>query len=246
MIMLRSPDPRTERARRLAICLALIAGYVDAYSISAFHTYVSFMSGNTTQLGVLTGQGQLALALAPVLAIVFFVAGAFAGTLLTGRRQLLFGLVSTLLAVVIGLTKLGALDAAVGIGTLSLAMGIMNAALTKVGGEGVSITFMTGDLFRIGSHLALAVRRAPLPDAQGPWDTHRRRAARLGIIWVGFLAGAVFSAVAASYFGVLALLPPVVILLALALLLPRNTPTKAQQPIREPEREIKPALHAEA
>jgi uncharacterized membrane protein YoaK (UPF0700 family) len=216
---LRTPDARTERQRRLATCLALIAGYVDAYSLSAFHTYVSFMSGNTTQVGVLTGQGKLALALAPVLAIVFFVAGSFAGTLLTGRRQLLFGLVSTLLAVVIGLTKLGAFDAA-------------------------SITFMTGDLFRIGSHLALAVRGAPLSDAQGPWDTHCRRAARLGIVWVGFLAGALLAGAAVSYLGVLTLLPPLVILLALCLVLPRNTPTKAQQPSHEAERESKPILHA--
>jgi uncharacterized membrane protein YoaK (UPF0700 family) len=224
MMKLVSPDARTERERWLAICLALIAGYVDAYSVRAFATYVSFMSGNTTQLGVLTGQGRLAAALLPVLAIVFFVAGSFAGTWLSHSglrlsRQLLFGIVSTLLAVVIGLTQLGRLDAAVGIATLSLAMGMMNTTLSKIGGEAVSLTFVTGDLSRVGSHLALAVQRAPLPDAQGPWDTHRRRAARLGIVWSGFLAGAALAGAATSYLGVLALLPPLVILLALTLFL---------------------------
>src|SRR5260370_18932152 len=155
------------------------------------------MSGNTTQTGVLAGQGRLGAALLPAVAIVFFLAGSFAGTWLThsGRRhwrQLLFGVVSTLLAVVIGLTQLGALDAAVAIATLSLAMGLMNTALSKVGAEAVSLTFVTGDLNRIGSHLALAVQRAPLPDAQGPSDTHLRRAARLGIVWAAFLARAPF------------------------------------------------------
>jgi len=245
-----SPDPRTERERRLAICLALIAGYVDAFSLRAFATYVSFMSGNTTQIGVLTGQGKLFSALAPALAIVFFVAGSFAGTWLTQSglrysRRLLFGLVSILLAVVIGLTQLGALDAAVSIAILSLAMGMMNATLSKVGGEAVSLSFVTGDLSRVGSHLALAVQRAPLPDAQGPWDTHRRRAARLGIVWAGFLAGAAFSGAAVSYLGVLALLPPLVILLALALFLPRSTPIRALQSSHEAERESKLILHAE-
>ena len=231
------PDVRTERERRLAICLALIAGYVDAFSLRAFATYVSFMSGNTTQIGVLTGQGKLFSALAPALAIVFFVAGSFAGTWLTGQRyspRLLFGLVSILLVVVIGLAQLGALDAAVGIAILSLAMGMMNATLSKVGGEAVSLTFVTGDLSRVGSHLALAVQRAPLPDAQGPWDTHRRRAARLGIVWAGFLAGAAFSGAAVSYLGVLALLPPLVILLALTLFLREAHRTANPAPPEKP------------
>ena len=37
---LLSPDARAER--RLAICLALIAGYVDAYGLIALGAYVSF------------------------------------------------------------------------------------------------------------------------------------------------------------------------------------------------------------
>src|SRR5437868_6023604 len=218
---LLSPHAQTER--RLAICLALIAGYVDAYGLRAFATFVSFMSGNTTQTGVLTGQGKLTAALPSALALVFFVAGSFVGTWLThsGRhysRGLLFGVVSTLLAVVIGLTELGALDAAAGIATLSLTMGMVNSTLSRVGGESVSLTFVTGDLNRIGSHLALAVKRAPLPDAQGLWDTHLRRAGLLASVWAGFLSGAALSGAATSYFGVRALLPPLLILLALALL----------------------------
>src|SRR5262245_35843245 len=129
VMKLLAPDARAER--RLAIGLALIAGYLDAYGLRAFAVYVSFMSGNTTQTGVLTGEGKLGAALPSALAIVFFVAGSFAGTWIThsGRRhprRLLFGLVSGLLAVVIGLTRLGALGAAVGIAILSLTMGMMN------------------------------------------------------------------------------------------------------------------------
>ena len=55
-------------------------------------------------------------------------------------------------------------------------MGVMNNALSRVGAQAVSLTFVTGSLSRVGSSLALALRRAPLRDAQGPWDTHLRRA----------------------------------------------------------------------
>jgi uncharacterized membrane protein YoaK (UPF0700 family) len=217
---LLSPDARGER--RLAVCLALVAGYVDAYALRAFATYVSFMSGNTTYTGALTGQGKLASALYSALAIVFFVAGSFAGTWLThcGRRpsrRLLFGVVSTLLAVVIGLTEFGGLGAATGVAILSLTMGMLNTTLSRVGGEPVSLTFVTGDLNRIGSHLALSATQAPLPVAQGPWDTHLRRASLLASVWTGFLAGAVLCGAASSYFGVAALLAPLLTLLALAL-----------------------------
>jgi uncharacterized membrane protein YoaK (UPF0700 family) len=217
---LLSPDARAER--RLAICLALIAGYVDAYGLIALGVYVSFMSGNTTQTGSLTGQGNVAAALPSALAIVFFLFGSFAGTWLTHSglrhsRRLVFGAVSSLLAVIIGVTQLGWLDAEVGIAALSLAMGLMNTTLSHVGAEPVSLTFVTGTLNKLGHHLALSVWRAPLADAQGPWDTHLRRAGLLASVWAGFLTGTVLSAAAIWYFGVWALLAPVLILLALAL-----------------------------
>jgi uncharacterized membrane protein YoaK (UPF0700 family) len=59
--------------------------------------------------------------------------------------------------------------------------------------------------------------QAPLADAQGPWDTHLRRAGLLASIWAGFLTGAVLSAAAIWYFGAWVLLAPLLILLALAL-----------------------------
>jgi hypothetical protein len=40
---LLSPDARAER--RLAICLALVAGYVDTYGFIALGVYVSFRRG---------------------------------------------------------------------------------------------------------------------------------------------------------------------------------------------------------
>ena len=42
----------------LAAILALIAGYVDAYTFLNYQVYGSFMSGNTTQTGLQAGQGE--------------------------------------------------------------------------------------------------------------------------------------------------------------------------------------------
>lgn len=111
MMKLLSPDARAEKW--LVICLALIAGYVDAYGLRAFATYVSFMSGNTTQTGSMIGQGKLQDVLPSALAIVFFVAGSSGGTWLTHSglrysRQLLFGVVAAMLAVTIGVMQPGA------------------------------------------------------------------------------------------------------------------------------------------
>jgi uncharacterized membrane protein YoaK (UPF0700 family) len=55
--------------RRIAICLALVAGYVDGYGLHVLNNYVSFMSGNTTFAGLEAGQGKLVAALPPGLAI---------------------------------------------------------------------------------------------------------------------------------------------------------------------------------
>jgi len=205
----------------LAAVLALIAGFLDAYGIITYNTYVSFMSGNTTQTGYNAGQGNFAAALPSALAILFFVCGCFAGALLAHSavrriRRLVFGLDAAALALIIGFTQLGLLSGAVGIAVISFAMGAMNAALSRVGAQSVSLTFVSGTLSRIGVQLALAVRREPVPDSQGSWDTHLHRTLLLAGIWAGFLAGALLSGAATPRFGVWVLLFPILLLSVLA------------------------------
>ena len=218
-----APSPRSaaRSQERLAYGLATIAGFVDAYGIMTYGVYVSFMSGNTTQTGYNAGLGAFSAAAPSALAILFFVGGSFAGTLLTqfaGRRarRLVFGVVAAALAAIIGFSQLGSLSAGVHIAIACFGMGVMNTTLSRVGAQSVSLTFVTGTLSRVGSNLALAFRRAPLPDAQGPWDTHLRRAMLLARIWAGFLAGALLSGAATPRFGAWVLLAPVLILATMA------------------------------
>jgi len=204
-----------------AVFLALIAGYLDGYGLLFLKTYVSFMSGNTTFTGLKSGQGNFEAAWPSAIAIVFFVTGGFLGNLFTQSKlryshRLVFGLIAGLLASVARLEWHGSRNIPSEVAMLSLAMGLMNPALSKVGAESVSLTFVTGTLSRVGGHLAAAAGRKPLPDGQGPGDSHLARARIDASIWLGFLLGAGLAGLAGSHFRLWALLPPCVLIIALA------------------------------
>jgi uncharacterized membrane protein YoaK (UPF0700 family) len=181
---------------------ALIAGYVDSYSLVNFGVYASFMSGNTTSAGLHVGEANVAAAAHSLLPIPFFVLGIFVGTLLmhADRRA--------------GLTRLSVLVAAlliieivaasfawpgwVSILMLSAAMGIMNISISHVGLQSVSLGFVTGDLNNLGKLLAAGIESPRVRDTQGPWDTHWLRAALLAAIWAAFFTGAVLGAALAA------------------------------------------------
>ncbi len=113
-----------ERQERLAAILAMIAGSIDAYGLMTYQTYLSFMSGNTTQTGYALGQGKWGLALPSGLAVAFFICGCFAGTLLAHSalrraRRLVFIIVAATLVSIIGLTLLGILYAGLHIAAIA-------------------------------------------------------------------------------------------------------------------------------
>src|SRR5438105_15291001 len=91
-----------------------------------------------------------------------------------------------------------------------------NTPLTRVGAKSGTLTFCTGTLNNIWTHLALAGKRAPLAGAQGSLETHIRRAFLLAGVWASFLTGALLSGAATPRFGVGVLLLPLLVLLALA------------------------------
>jgi uncharacterized membrane protein YoaK (UPF0700 family) len=156
-------------------------------------------------------------------AILLFVFGVLMGTWLTTSalrqsRQLLLGVIALMLGGVVGGMQYGGLASHpwASIAILASAMGLMNTTFSHIGAEPVSLTFVTGTLSKMGHHLGLALRRAPLPDAEGPWDTHLHRAGLMARVWAGFLSGAILSGAASTDFGVWALLAPCLVLLVLA------------------------------
>jgi uncharacterized membrane protein YoaK (UPF0700 family) len=217
-----------------AITLALVAGYVDGYALRVFGIYVSFMSGNTTMAGIDSGQGHFLIALIPTLTIAGFVLGSFVGnwfahSQVRHSQRLLFIASAVLIAGFVVLNVHISGNANRSLPMLSVAMGMINPAVTRIGGEPVSLTFVTGTLNKMANHLALGVHRAGLPNAEGRWDTHFYRAALEASLWVGFLAGAILSGAASSHFGVLELVPAPLALVAFGLVSRGQTPTPSTQ-----------------
>jgi uncharacterized membrane protein YoaK (UPF0700 family) len=227
---MRLPLYETRAEWALAVFLALIAGYLDGYGLLVLGTYVSFMSGNTTFTGLKSGQHNFQAALPSAVAVVSFVTGSFLGNLFTQSRlrhshRLIFGVIAGLLTTVASIERHGLWNAPAEIAMLSLAMGMMNPALSKVGAESVSLTFVTGTLNRIGGHLAAAAGRKPMADKQEPGDSHLARARIDASVWSGFLVGAGLSGMAASHLRMWALLPPCAVMIALALFSEPATPS---------------------
>src|SRR5450631_2780853 len=219
--LLSSQGPR-------ALARALISGYVDSYALLNFGVFASFMTGNTTTGGLSAGQANLAAAGHSLLPIPFFLLGILSGTFVVrADRPRALRRLSLLVAVMLAVGAARAYFAWpgwLGVMLLSSAMGLLNTSVTQVGGQAVSLGFMTGDLNNLAQHLAQGVLRAPVVEAQGSRDTHWRRAALLGSLWIFFLVGAVLGGALASRIAVWTLLLPAATLVLLALLEPTAPP----------------------
>lgn len=180
--------------------LSALAGFVDAAGfIKLGGFFISFMSGNSTRLGVAL-IGDPATALVPAALIVGFVAGAALGSLLGhaagGQRQWAVLLaVSALLAA----AALAAANgfAAVATTAMVLAMGAENATFEQDGETRIGVTYMTGALVKLGQRIAGALRGEAL-FAGLPYF----------LLWAGLVAGAVAGAWAYGHFGDSALWAP--------------------------------------
>jgi len=186
-----------QRTRFLAAGLSALAGFVDALGFMHLGGFfVSFMSGNSTRLGVGLANASTTAGIAGGL-IITFVLGVMAGSWLglsSGRRRrfAVLALVSGLLASGAVLAGLGATWLAVG--AMTLAMGAENAVFDRDGEVDVGLTYMTGALVKLGQRLVLALRGGPA----WRWATSL-------LLWGGLVAGAVLGALAHKHLGLRAL-----------------------------------------
>ena len=165
-----TPAPRVgdDGTTTLALLLAGLAGWVDAIGVgSSNDVFLSFMSGNTTNLALSLTHQDWARAKTIGAAVALFVAGVTFGELVrrwTGRlgQPLVLWLESFLLGA-------GAAFHWPGIGVqvsntlwpLVFAMGLQNTSMRRVGGINVGLTYVTGAL----------VQGRPRP--RGPRRRHR-------------------------------------------------------------------------
>ena len=185
------------RTQALAVCLSALAGFVDAVAfINLGGFFVSFMSGNSTRLGVGLAQSAANAGVAFGL-IATFVAGVVLGSLLgrragARRRVVVLAAVAVLLAIAAVLGALGLGRAAVV--CMGLAMGAENAVFEEDVEVRIGLTYMTGTLVKVGQRVAGAMTGGP-PFAWAPFL----------ILWIGLVGGALAGASAYARLGLTAL-----------------------------------------
>jgi uncharacterized membrane protein YoaK (UPF0700 family) len=161
MAMVRSTMLDSRRNVALACALSALAGYVDGIGfLNLGGLFVSFMSGNSTRMGVSLAEGQWWSAAQALGLIALFVIGAAAGSLIVlGRganRQPWLLLVEALLLAAAALYYAFGLSN-VAIAAIVLAMGLENAVFQIDGGAGLGLTYVTGALVKVGQLVAAAL-----------------------------------------------------------------------------------------
>jgi uncharacterized membrane protein YoaK (UPF0700 family) len=165
-----------------AICLAALAGLVDAIGFLGLGGFfLSFMSGNTTRLGVGIGSGAEPTADRAAALILAFVVGVMGGTLIAHwlprwRKPAVLACVTLLLALASGFHVQGADQSALLLA--AAAMGAENGTFQRDGEVSIGLTYMTGTLVRCAQRLALAL----VGGERWAWLPYL-------LLWLGFLWG---------------------------------------------------------
>lgn len=174
---------RYDPARQcLALGLAGLAGLVDATGfVVAGGYFTSFMSGNTTRMGVELVERPV-LALAPLGLIAAFLVGVIGGAMIarripSRRKPVLLGVIALALAAGAGLLAAG--HSIPFLALSAIAMGMANNVFSRDGEVTVGVTYMTGALVRFGQGIAARIAGEPLTAARG-----------YGWLWSALAAGA--------------------------------------------------------
>lgn len=173
----------------LASGVAALAGYLDAVGFLTLNgLFVSFMSGNSTQLAV-----DLVLG-GPMAAVAAGLVGAFVGGVIAGalaarvagpaRKPVVLLLVTILLAVA------ALLNAPSAVFVMAAAMGAANGVFQRDGEVSIGVTYMTGTLVKLGQRLAAAITGG----ARWAWIPHL-------LLWSALVTGAALGTLAHLHAG---------------------------------------------
>jgi uncharacterized membrane protein YoaK (UPF0700 family) len=173
----------------LACALCAVAGYVDGLGfLHLGGLFVSFMSGNTTRLGVGLAQSSWWTAAEALGLIALFVTGAVTGSLIVRRGQR-YSQASVLLTETV-LLAIAGIVANFGwtwfaVSMIVIAMGLENAVFQVGGAGGLGLTYVTGALVRMGQLMAAALSGG----ARWAWAPEL-------LLWTAMALGAALGAVA--------------------------------------------------
>lgn len=173
----------------MATALAALAGFVDAIAwIELVGFFASFMSGNSTRLGIGLATGDwIAVRIAGGLVMMFLsgvIAASVVGHRFAGRHK------PPVMLLVTAALSGGAIAAWAGVPMaalllLAFAMGAENGVFNRDGEVTIGLTYMTGTLVRMGQRLSARLMRVPGDHAWVPFL----------LLWLGFVGGGVLGAV---------------------------------------------------
>lgn len=156
-----SPIDRLSHPQQVVLLLSQVAlaGCVDSIGwLLLGGLFVSFMSGNSTQLAVALASGQWEWAARVGCVLGAFFAGVFAGALMrentrSGSHALLFAVAAAVLGAALAMVRESGVSTA-HLLPLAFAMGLLNNARRLVGGAPVGGTFVTGAFVGVAHGLA--------------------------------------------------------------------------------------------
>jgi uncharacterized membrane protein YoaK (UPF0700 family) len=223
---------RTRAAnRRLGLLLAAVAGAINAGGFLAIQRYTSHMTGIVSGIADDLALGHGALALAGVLLVATFIAGAITTTVLINwarRRRMhsefaLSLLLEALLLLAFGLlgANLAATSALLVPATaavLCFIMGLQNAMVTKISQAEVRTTHMTGVITDLGIELGklLYWNRSPDSPAEPMVRANRDRLRLHALLLACFAGGGLGGALAFQALGFYATVPIALLLAGMA------------------------------
>jgi uncharacterized membrane protein YoaK (UPF0700 family) len=194
-----------------ALLLAAIAGMVDSVGFMELGGYfVSFMTGNSTRLGLNVAAHQWSSALSAAGLVALFVGGVTTGVLIrdhAGRRAPMAILLLEAALLSGAAILLDGSRPMWGTVLLPVAMGLANVFLMSDSAVSIGVTYMTGTLVRVGVGLASL------------GEPGRARAITLDLmLWVSLVSGAVIGGLGRTRLGGDVLFLAVGTLLATALM----------------------------
>ncbi|MDQ0594532.1 uncharacterized membrane protein YoaK (UPF0700 family) [Chryseobacterium ginsenosidimutans] len=225
IISYSSEQIRTQE--RLAIFLALIAGYIDATGVIKWKTYVSFMSGNTTQLGTALSTDKSAIIITSFTVIACFLIGIYAATCLslwkkTRSKVLPFYIVSGILIFYTIIAYFYHINVISSIAIIGFSMGIMNTIVTSVGSQKVNTDFVTGTLNSLARNTAML----SMTKDKAEKEEYKSNAIHLLLLWIGFLSGAFIAPFLLDYLGKWTFILPATLLMICGLLISKTLKVK--------------------
>ncbi|WP_162800879.1 YoaK family protein [Chryseobacterium sp. KLBC 52] len=218
---LRVSDISVRIQEKLAVFLAFIAGYTDATGLIQWKTYVSFMSGNTTQLGAAVFSEKYGVIISSAIVISFFLAGIYTGTCLSLSKKfrstkMIFYTVSGIMILYSITDYYEHIAHGVSIAVIGFSMGLMNTIVTSVGNQKINTDFVTGTLNSLAKTAALLM----MSNDADKRDEYKENIFHLLFLWTGFLSGASAAPFLLFYLGNWTLMFPAGLLLICTLIIP--------------------------